>query len=153
MACVCSPFECVPRKLLSTSFDKGGRTEEGEEEELSSPPSQEVSSDSLGVLLVVEGHSRGRQLLHQNLKGRHAWVICSVLGLVQVAELSHGTDVDIVAEVSEHGRGDTPLATADSLRVELGLSPIEGVLRALGVDNLVEAGKHVAARDVLERGA
>ena len=104
-------------------------------------------------MVLVESHSRGSQLLHEDLEGSHSGVPRGVLRSVKVAELSHRSNINVVPEMCEHRRGNAPLCAVNALLIELGLTSVEGVLGALRVNNLVEAREDIATCDVLERGS
>ena len=55
--------------------------------------------------------------------------------------------------MGEHGRGDAPLSALNTLTFKKLLPVFVGLFCRVSVDHLVEAGKHVATSDVLERAA
>ena len=105
---------------------------------------------SLVVLVLFARHSRGGQLLHEELEGRHAGVPRGFLRAIKVGQLGVRTDLYVRSEMREHGGGDAPLCLLDALLGQLRLLPVEGVLGALGVHDLVEAREDITAGDMLE---
>ena len=61
-----------------------------------------VTVQMASVGRLVESHACSSQFLHQNVECTHSWVILGLLGIVEVVQLSHGSDVNIAAEVSKH---------------------------------------------------
>ena len=111
------------------------------------------SSLSFRESVLVKCHSRRAELLHEDLEGCHAWVLSGLLGSVEVVQLCHGADIDVISKVTEHSGRDAPLCARDALLVEEGLATVEGLFGALRVYDLVEARQDVTTSDVLERGA
>lgn len=72
------------------------------------------------------------------------------LSIVEVRKLWQRTDVDIIAQMAEQCGGNAPRAFPDALLSgELNVL-ISNAPGRLSVDNFVEAGENVAARDVLK---
>ena len=118
-----------------------------------------ISGHELSILALVRSlglgwvdcHASRHQLLHEDLERRHPRVLGSLFRGIKVAQLGHRSDVHIVSEVGEHRGRDAPLSSVDSLSLKLLGTFSESLFSCLGVDNLVEASKHISTSDVLER--
>ena len=113
-----------------------------------------VAAVCLAKIGLFWGEIYRTKFFDQLFVGRHGAVLCScLLSIVEVTELGHGTQIDVVPQVTEERGGNSPCALSDALLLRNLYVLVSDTFGGLCVDDLVEAGEHVATRDPLEHDA